>query len=149
MSAAATRVLGDDPVQEDLMPALTSVVDQGWFELDGAYLLKAWHESYYGPRQDVKSYEFAVNGRGIPDLDIEEAGDARAKRLLTRGIVFARAALRRARADTPRAEIAAAVSAAPVLTDPDRITGYVTFWTVRPDDWPAVDPGAEDMVVRL
>ena len=149
MSAAARRVLGDEPAPEELTPQLRNVVDEGWFELDGAYLLKAWHESYFGPRRDAKSYESAVNGRGIPDLDLVEAGDRTARRLLGRGIAFARAALLRAEKDIPNVEMAARVSAAPVLTDPSQITGYVTFRAVRPDDAPEGDPDEDYMEVRL
>ncbi|WP_273938064.1 hypothetical protein [Kutzneria chonburiensis] len=60
------------------------IFDDRWFELDGAVLLKGWHASYHGDRArftDTTGYELAVNGRGIPDLDLAEEGEARAERL--------------------------------------------------------------------
>jgi hypothetical protein len=145
MSVASRPVLGEDVRREELTPQLAEVVDEGWFELDGAYLLKAWHASYHGPRFDDTSYEIAVNGRGIPDLDLTEIGAARAKRLLERGIAFARAALSRARDAIPHVEMYAYVSAAPVLCDPAQITGHVTFCT----DGRYIRPDIDDMVVQL
>ncbi|MFC0548099.1 hypothetical protein [Kutzneria chonburiensis] len=118
------------------------IFDDRWFELDGAVLLKGWHASYHGDRArftDTTGYELAVNGRGIPDLDLAEEGEARAERLRGRGVAFAEAALKRAEKDLPHVEVVAYVSVSPTLFDPDRYTGNVTFCAVRQGDPPYPD----------
>jgi hypothetical protein len=111
--------------------------------LDGAILLTDWYESYYGERArfpETMDYEIAVNGRGIPDYDLVELGEARVSRLLRRGVAFAWAALHEQHRQLPDIRMAARISAAPIwvdlddpddLMDPDGFTGYVTFYAMR------------------
>jgi len=118
------------------------VFDDSWFELDGAVLLKGWHANYHGDRArftDTTGYELAVNGRGIPDLDLAEVGEARVERLRTRGMAFAEVALKKAETDVPNVEVVAYVSVSPTLFDPELFTGNVTFCAARPGDPPYVD----------
>ncbi|MFJ9779104.1 hypothetical protein ACIRSS_05950 [Amycolatopsis sp. NPDC101161] len=78
--------------RDDLTPELDAVVRQGWRIIDGALLLSRWYDSYHGDRStfsQVVDYEVAVNGRGVPDLDLTEGRNKRVPKLLRRGMAFA------------------------------------------------------------
>jgi hypothetical protein len=140
--------------RKDLIPELQAVVSRGWGVVDDAILLVAWYEGYFGDRSrfpDVMDYEAAVNGRGIPDIDLIEVGEARVSRLLRRGLAFAWAALHEQRNQLPEVEVAAYVSAAPTLVDPDHFTGNVTFCAERPGWPPYIDPmhSVDEIVVSI
>lgn len=129
-----------DHVSRDEVPAgLKAIVDEGWFIDDGAVLLRGFHRSYHGDRsrfRDVTGYEVAVNGRGIPDMDIEDTGDERIRRLIRRGLAFARSALYEANRSIPEATVVGYVSASPTLIDPEYYTGNVTFHSLHDDESP-------------
>ncbi|WFE66194.1 hypothetical protein [Micromonospora sp. WMMD714] len=119
-----------------------------------ATLLKAWYESYYGDRSrfpEVMDYEISVNGRGIPDIDLSDVGEERVVRLLRWGTAFAWAALHEQRIKLPEVAVAAYVSAAPTLVDPDHFTGNVTFCTIYSGQAPYIDPAqlSDEIVVSL
>ncbi|MDX6743537.1 hypothetical protein [Actinocorallia sp. A-T 12471] len=95
--------------------------------------------------------EISVNGRGIPDLDLLEEGEARAATLLRRGTAFAWAALNVQYRHLPQVRMVAYISASPTLFDPDYFTGNVTFCRLRDGQPPYMDPAgrADEFVVAL
>lgn len=136
ISPEASRVLGPDFLQSirssDRCPLLRFVIEAGWTVDAGATLLVKFRESYFGERSrfpNVGSYESAVNGRGIPDDDIEELGRGQIQALMRRGVAFAWDALHAAQALSPQPSLTARISSAPILTEPDIYTGYVTFFS--------------------
>ncbi|MFI0354303.1 hypothetical protein [Actinomadura sp. 9N407] len=129
----------------DLDASQRAVIDEGWIRDDGAILLAAYRDSYFGNRSaftDIGDYEWAANGRGVPDLGLETQGPERVHTLMRRGCAFAWAALHAVRASMPESQVMARISAAPVLMDPDTFTGYVGFVTCRSDD--ATGPSSTD-----
>ncbi|RJL35857.1 hypothetical protein [Bailinhaonella thermotolerans] len=136
ISSRASELVGEDVIRtlssDDVPPGLRTVIDEGWRVVDGAVVLSAFHKSYHGDRArftSVHGYEFAVNGRGIPDDDIRATEIAGIARLMRRGIAFAWEALHRARTQVPGVEVFGYVSVAPVIMDPEDHTGNVTFST--------------------
>ena len=158
VSSDAARISGSNIVsavgKADVTAELCEVVESGWIDVGGAHLLKAWYQSYFGERDrfpEVIDYEVAVNGRGIPSLDLTENGELRVSRLLRRGVAFAWHALHRQSDDLPSIRMAAYISAAPTLIDPDHFTGNVTFCTV-PLGFPGyIEPteSSKDIIVIL
>lgn len=158
VSAEAARIVGSNFLatitQDDLMPEFEAPVSRGWTVVDDAVLLISWYKSYFGERSEFPEtidYEAAVNGRGIPDMDLVDVGRARVFRLLRRGVAFAWAALREQHRQFPEVTMAAYISAAPTFVDPDHFTGNVTFCSVRPGQQLYVDPDrvADEIVVAL
>jgi hypothetical protein len=128
--------------RHDLTPELDSVVRQGWRIIDGAVLLSCWCDSYHGDRSafsQIVDYEAAVNGRGIPDLDLTEDRTERVPKLLRRGMGFAWRALYVQRRQFPNIEMSAYISVSPTLFDADYFTGNVTFCAVRTGERPYID----------
>lgn len=131
-------LLGDNFVNSvrvsDRYPPLDLVASAGWVLEDGATLLAEFRTSYFGHRSafvNTGSFEVAVNGRGIPDLDIQATGVGRIDRLMRRGISFAWDALYEANSLPWKPTLMARVSAGPILTDPETYTGYVTFFSAE------------------
>lgn len=159
MSAGALRVLGSDVLRtithDDLFPGHDEVLGRGWVVDDEAVLLAWWRESYHGSRArfaEIIDYEIAVNGRGIPDSDLTEDGEDLVVPLLRRGVAFAWAALHVQHRQLSDVRMAAYVSAAPVLLEPDRFTGNVTFCALRPGQPQWTDPARstdEEFVIAL
>lgn len=128
--------------RHDLTPELDAVVRQGWRIIDGAVLLSCWYDSYHGDRStfsQLMDYEVAVNGRGIPDLDLTEDRNERVPKLLRRGMTFAWRALHVQRHQFPNVEMSAYISVSPTIFDADYFTGNVTFCAVRPGEGPYID----------
>lgn len=136
-----THILGTLS-RHELTPELDVVVRQGWRIVDGAVLLSSWYESYHGDRStfsETMDYEVAVNGRGIPDLDLTEDRYVRVPRLLRRGMAFAWSALHVQHSQFPDIEMSAYVSVSPTLFDAEYFTGNVTFCSVRHGERPYID----------
>src|SRR5262245_30429324 len=92
------------------------IVDAGWLVDDDAVLLRRFLDSYHGDRgrfADVVGYEAAVNGRGIPDLDLDPSSPDATLILLRRGVAFAWQALHKAYTHEPRLDVSAYVSVSP------------------------------------
>lgn len=118
--------------QSDVDPSWAAIAGQGWGVVDGAVLLAALSGSYHGDRArftDVVGFEVAVNGRGIPDLDLEGLGLNAIPILLRRGVAFAWLALSGLRGKIV-GQVAGFVTVSPMLFDPDQVTGNVTFCSV-------------------
>ncbi|MET9374387.1 hypothetical protein ABZX98_09600 [Streptomyces sp. NPDC002992] len=150
ISLSALEILGKDfpgtVNASDRYAPLCEVVDAGWVPDDGATLLSAFRESYVGDRASfpsVGSYEVAVNGRGIPDLDVVGTGDEQIKILMRRGTAFAWDALYAASALQWAPPLLARISAAPILMDPDTWTGYVTFFSSKFEGELGLDANAD------
>ncbi|MFB4317448.1 hypothetical protein [Actinomadura sp. 21ATH] len=86
ISRDARRILGDaflDSVRpSDMYAPLREIIEEGWSVEHGAVLLTAFRRSYFGQRSSfpaIGDYEAAVNGRGIPDLDIDLVGSERVR----------------------------------------------------------------------
>jgi hypothetical protein len=129
--------------QGDLLAEYQPVLESGWEDVDGAIVLKGWHESYFGERSrfsETMDYEISVNGRGIPSFDLPENRDRRISMLLRRGAAFAWAALHVQRNQLPGVKMAAYVTAAPTLMDPSHFTGNVTFCASRLAQVPYIEP---------
>ena len=138
ISAEAARIVGADFLQSldlgDFPVEFEGAVHGGWAVTDGVTLLASWRKSYFGSRsrfRELIDYEIAVNGRGIPDLDLTEMGVNRVRQLVRRGAAFAWEALYKQRCQLPDIKLASYISAAPTLVDPDYYTGNVTFCTIR------------------
>lgn len=105
-------------------------------------MLSSWYDSYHGDRKTfphIMDYEVAVNGRGIPDLDLTESRNERVPELLRRGIAFGWSALHVQHHQFPDVEMSAYVSASPTLFDADYFTGNVTFCAIRDGGRPYID----------
>lgn len=138
LSPAASRVLGTDfeprSLNSSFAEQLQWVVSEGWTLDESAAVLRAFQLSYHGSRQRfsrIEGYELAVNGRGIPDDDIDEFAADREKCLLRRGIAFAWDALHEATRTFADLELGGFVSVAPVLMEPSQTTGYVAFCSLK------------------
>src|SRR5882724_11567854 len=74
----------------DVPGGFRRAVDEGWTRDErGAWLLRDFLATYHGSPEafsDLTGYEAAVNGRGIPDLDLAVGGKARAVALARRGV---------------------------------------------------------------
>jgi hypothetical protein len=141
MFAELVDVAGLEDVAADELPELfRAAVADGWtVDGRGAFLLRRFLAGYSGaPATDVTGYEAAVNGRGVPDLDLAVGGRARATALARRGVGFARAALGRLDADYPDHPGAVAyVSIAEVDVDDEPVyVGDVTFVTAHEGEAP-------------
>lgn len=125
----------------DLIEELKSVVQEGWECDRGAHLLTAWRRTYFADREHFvgnHEFEYAVNGRGIPDDDLDDLHSNRHEVLLRRGLAFLCAALERSQHDLPSATILGQVSVTPTDHDPSFSTGHVTFYTANEDLSPAL-----------
>ncbi|MFE5515056.1 hypothetical protein ACFQ9J_31455 [Streptomyces sp. NPDC056529] len=138
ISPNAQEILGKDFLDtlnaSDRCDPLCEVVAAGWVLDGGATLLSAFRESYVGDRASfsgIGSYEAAVNGRGVPDLDVTDTGDEQTRMLMRRGSAFAWDALHAASVLPWAPPLLARISAAPILMDPGTWTGYVTFFSSR------------------
>lgn len=158
ISAEAARVVGADFLQslslDDFPIEFEGVVHGGWTTIEGAVLLASWHKSYFGSRsrfRELMDYEIAVNGRGIPDLDLSEIGMDRVRHLVRRGAAFAWEALYKQKRQFSDIKLASYISAAPTLVDPDYYTGNVTFCTIRAGQPLYIDQrhAGNDVVVAL
>lgn len=124
-----------DVSRGDVPDGFLRTVDEGWMRDErGAWLLRDFLATYHGSPKafnDLTGYEAAVNGRGVPDLDLAVGGKARAVALARRGVAFARAALYRLNADFPDHPPAVAyVSIGDVDMDDEILyVGDVTFVT--------------------
>ncbi|GGK88736.1 hypothetical protein [Mangrovihabitans endophyticus] len=129
----------------DLPELFRKAVDDGWVsDQRGAWLMRHFRATYFGSPEafrDVTGYEAAVNGRGIPDLDLASRGTARAAALARRGATFARAALHRLNADYPDHPPASAyVSISEVDMDDEVVyVGDVTFVTTHHGEPPYLE----------
>ncbi|WP_433183576.1 hypothetical protein [Actinoallomurus sp. CA-150999] len=158
MSAEAARIVGSGFLQTvtrgDLFVRYEATLSCGWMVVDDAVLLTSWYENYHGRRarfSEITDYEIAVNGRGTPDDDFLEEGEACVSRLLRRGVAFAWAALYGQHRQVPQVRMAAYVSAAPTLLEPDHFTGNVTFCVMRSGCPLYIDPArlTDEIVIAL
>lgn len=140
-------------VADDVPGDLLRVIGEGWAERDGAHVLVAWHDSYYGSRdrfRSARAYESSVNGRAIPDSDLLTAESGARESLLRRGMAFGWTALRQQSIDLPGLVMISEVSLAPMLFDAATWTGNVTFYTAESSvDWPSEYLSGGDEVVVL
>ncbi|WP_405160315.1 hypothetical protein OG203_28315 [Nocardia sp. NBC_01499] len=163
MSSEAIRIAGPDLLdtitEADLLSDLRAVAEGGWLILDDTVLLRRWYASYHGDRghRNAIDYEIAVNGRGVPDFDIADSGEACVPLLLRRGAAFAWSALHKAHHELPEVRLAAYISVSPMLVDIDPLrfdtdhhTGTMTFCALGPDRRLHIDPAqATDCVVAI
>ncbi|MFY7065763.1 hypothetical protein ACOQFV_07870 [Nocardiopsis changdeensis] len=118
--------------RKDFPEDFSDVVVDGWIMEDGSALLSKFKRFYFGSRASFPGpgeYELAVNGRGIPDEDMDTNGMEGVAGLLGRGTAFAWEVLYRANLQIPDRRIVSRVSAAPIMGDPGMFSGYVTFFS--------------------
>lgn len=158
MSVEASRIVGSDFLQtitrDDLEPFFEKPLSCGWVVIDDAVLLKNWYKSYRGERarfSETLDYEVAVNGRAIPDLDLVEEGEARAARLLRRGVAFGSAALHEQSRQLRDMRLGAYLTAGRTLADSDRFLGNMAFCALRPGCPLYIDPASltDEIVIAL
>ncbi|MFE6307610.1 hypothetical protein [Nocardiopsis sp. NPDC057823] len=116
----------------DFPEDFSDVVVDGWVLEDGSALLSKFKRFYFGSRSSFPGpgeYELAVNGRGIPDEDIDTSGIEGVAELLKRGAAFAWEVLYRANLQIPERRVVSRVSVAPIIGDPGMFSGYVTFFS--------------------
>jgi hypothetical protein len=118
--------------QADLTGLFRQAVGEGWVRSEcGAWLLKQFLATYSGLRisfADITGYEAAVNGRGVPDLDLRSDGIERARDLVKRGYAFARMALFRLGEMPDHPPVTAYISISPAEVDDGVVyTASVTF----------------------
>lgn len=138
ISRDAQEILGRDFLQtvhsSDMPSLFRETVHRGWTVEGDALLLTSFREAYFGERSKFSTasdYETAVNGRGVPDLDIEAVGRERIRLLMCRGVAFAWNALHSVNLLFPGRLVTARISSAPIIMDPDTYTGYVTFFSSK------------------
>jgi hypothetical protein len=148
LNAVFAELVGEDALSgvspNDVPAEFRQTVDDGWTRDErGAWLLRDFAATYHGSAEafvDLTAYEAAVNGRGVPDLDLTIGGKARAAVLARRGLAFARAALHRLNTDHPdHPPVVAYVS----ISDEDPADeipyeGAVTFVTAHDGEPPYV-----------
>ncbi|GAA2483974.1 hypothetical protein [Winogradskya humida] len=123
---------------------LSLAVDEGWTRDDrGAWLLRRFLATYSGSPDaftDLTGYEAAVNGRGIPDLDLTGPSRSRAADLARRGVAFSLAALYRLNEEHPDhpAAVAYLTISAVDMDDEDVYVADITFVTVHDGEPPYV-----------
>lgn len=127
----------------DLPEFFRQVVLEGWVKDDqGAWLLSRLRSTYSGSPEaftDLTGYEAAVNGRAIPDFDLDSRGQERARDLAKRGYVFARMALLRLSEIPDHPPGCAYVSINPVEVDDEEVyAGNVTIVTHHDGEPPYV-----------
>jgi hypothetical protein len=153
----ATDMLDLDEVEHGenhgMLRPYRKIVKSGWIvEDDGAVLLRRLLASCHGDRQHfttVTAWENAVNGRGIPDMDVTEGPD-RIARLMYRGAEYARAATAVARRSLPDETVLAYVYVTPSPIDPADRAGTVTFTSPGTGEIPYVsDVAAVDDCVLV
>ncbi|MEU8347097.1 hypothetical protein AB0C74_35815 [Spirillospora sp. NPDC048832] len=156
ISPDAELALGSDFLRHlraaDIYPALRAVVRRGWVADEGATLLSAFRDSYFGDRSafsTVGEYEAAVNGRGIPEDGIESSGLEGTWQLMRRGTAFAWSALHAAKTSCRGAALISRISVSPTLYDPDVVTGYVTFFAADFADALGVRPLGEGQGIQI
>jgi hypothetical protein len=120
--------------EADLPEPFRRATSEGWLRDEhGAWLLKYFLETYSSSPAafaDVTGYEAAVNGRGVPDIDLTSDGLDRARDLAKRAYAFARVALYRLSRVPGHPLAAAYVSISSLEMDGDEIyTGSITFTT--------------------
>ncbi len=138
--------------QTDLPDLFRKAVAEGWLQDEhGAWLLKQFQATYSGSRtasSDLTSYEASVNGRGVPDLDLQSDGILRARELAKRGYAFARMALFRLNELPDHPAITAYVSISPVEMDEGNFyTANVTFVAFH-DGEPSYAGRVEDLTAN-
>ncbi|WP_152521059.1 hypothetical protein [Nocardiopsis ganjiahuensis] len=135
--------LSDTVTSGDLTDFHRNVLDSGWVEEDhGAWVLRTLRGSYYGAKgqfSDVTGYEASVNGRAIPDLDLDSAGSRRAETLFRRGYSFAHSALFSLSRIQESPSAVAYITIGPTLYDETVIIGNVTFCAIREGVRPYID----------
>ena len=160
-NAVFADLVGEVPPEvpgDDLPDMFRWAVAEGWTADErGAWLLRRFLATYSGSPEafsDVTGYEAAVNGRGIPDMDLTVSGNARAAALAKRGIAFARAALSRLNSEHPVHPPAVAyVSISDVDMDDEVLyVGNVTFVTAHegePPYLPDIDGITDNAVLAI
>jgi hypothetical protein len=138
----------------DLPHGFAEVIDQGWMVDTGAVLLKRFYDSYHGDLDrfsDIVGYEIAVNGRAIPDMDLDPASFNAIRVLFRRGVSFAWEALNKLQEAELAHDVAAYVTVTPTLFDPEQFTGSVTFCSIGRTSTPYMDPESDSgsLVVSL
>jgi hypothetical protein len=129
--------------QADLPDLFRQAVHEGWMRDEtGAWLLKQFRATYSGSRAaftDATGYEASVNGRGVPDLDLNSDGIERARHLAARAYAFARMALFRLNELPEHPPATAYISISHLEMDDSEIyTGNVTFVTQHDGEPPYV-----------
>ncbi|MFE3544414.1 hypothetical protein ACFXK0_15745 [Nocardia sp. NPDC059177] len=127
---------------DDLVEPFKSAALSGWIQHStGAWFIQSFMDSYRGridAFSDLTSAEAAINGRAIPDQDLEVSNPCRAEAIARRGIAFGCAAISRLR-DYSNAPMAVSyVSVGPALYDERVITGAVTVTTCHPNESPYI-----------
>ncbi|MFF4239408.1 hypothetical protein ACFYYL_26345 [Actinomadura geliboluensis] len=156
ISPDAEQALGSNFLQHlravDVCLPLRAVVKEGWVVEEGATLLAAFRDSYFGDRSrflTVGEYEVAVNGRGIPEDGIECSGAEKIQQLMRRGTAFAWSALHAANTSCRGTALTARISVEPTLFDPDVVTGYVTFFAAEFADALGIKPLGEGQGIQI
>jgi len=128
--------------QADIPELFQAAISEGWVvDETGAYLLKLFRRGYFGSRDsftDLTGYEAAVNGRGVPDLDLSEEGAARVQILARRAYAFAWMALFSLRDIRDHAEVSAYISVGPTLMDENLYRASVTFCASHDGEHPYI-----------
>ncbi|WP_152514237.1 hypothetical protein [Nocardiopsis valliformis] len=129
--------------EDDLTDFHKNVLEAGWLKEDsGAWVLRSLRGGYAGVESqfsDLIDYEASVNGRAIPDLDLDFADSRRVETLFRRGYSFAHCALF-SLGRVPGAPSAVAyVTIGPTLFDENIVTGSVTFCATREGECPYID----------
>jgi hypothetical protein len=116
----------------DVPSRCREVVAEGWIrDAEGAVLLCALLRSYHGRRSafiDVRSYEAAVNGRAVPDMDLPVMGPQRVEMLIRRSYFFACGALSQLRKMADPPQVTAFIVINRTDTEDPVYVGTVTFW---------------------
>jgi hypothetical protein len=93
---AMTRLLEQVDISEltleDIPQAFREILEQGWQEVNGLWLLKALHEGYVGDADGFTGSveaEATLNGRGMIDYDLPDETPQRLTTLVRRSFAYA------------------------------------------------------------
>ncbi|MES5823849.1 hypothetical protein [Streptomyces sp. RG80] len=122
--------------EEDMPDQFRAVVEAGWTLEEEARLLRALYSGYSGVGRaefdDVVHFEAVVNGRGMMDYDLPDAGSERLGPLLRRSLGYACTALLSVPSDGLWPVLGYISLSEGGLND-DMLTAHVTFCSQRPD----------------
>lgn len=131
------------PLDVELPLLYRATVDAGWIDVDGAWFLKKFYESYHGVGsqfRDLTGLEAAANGRAIPDDDLPTTGSS-GRNLAERALHFARRALEALPDEAP--PVTAFITIGPAVYDETVVEGSVTFCADHTGEPPYIEGFAD------
>lgn len=127
---------------DDVPQPLRGALSEGWVCDDGAWLLRDLLRNYRGARSnftDLTGYEAAVNGRSIPDYDLDVADPRRTEIIFRRSFAFTCSALALLNEIAKPPPVVAYIVMGESLTEQPALESHTTFCLLREDEAPYLE----------